>query len=179
MMSLKKELLWGGIITIVIIVLMFKVSSGYKTKMATLEQSVNQTTQTTSISNGNQYRGYESEQNEGYENDDDGDDQVTTKTTTTTATTTSASSTITAAEVAKHNSASDCWIVIDNKVLKVTSYLRIHPGGPGTMVPYCGKDASSAYHDEVKHGNNANQLLGDFLIGVLGMDISPIEVAKL
>ena len=50
--------------------------------------------------------------------------------------------TLNMAEVAKHNSASDCWMVISGKVYDVTSFLNSHPGGSGTMLPYCGQEAT-------------------------------------
>jgi hypothetical protein len=35
----------------------------------------------------------------------------------------------TLADVAKHNSATDCWMVINDKVYDVTSFIDEHPGG--------------------------------------------------
>merc|ERR1712127_703878 len=32
-------------------------------------------------------------------------------------------------DVAKHNSKSSCWVVLDGKVLDVTTFLADHPGG--------------------------------------------------
>ncbi len=40
--------------------------------------------------------------------------------------------------LSKHNSKSDCWIVYNNKVYDITSYLPRHPGGPSTITPTCG-----------------------------------------
>lgn len=177
MMSLKKEFLWGGLITIAIIGLMLKVSLDYKAKKVLLEQSTTQVTQTIKQNSENRYG--RDDDNEEYDDDDNYSQSTNSNNATNVSTTNSSTSTITAAEVAQHNSASDCWMVIDNKVLKVTNYLKVHPGGAGTMVPYCGKDGSQAYHDEKKHGSKANQLMSDFLIGILGMDISPDQVAKL
>ena len=33
------------------------------------------------------------------------------------------------AEVQKHNSASDCWVVISGVVYDLTDFIREHPGG--------------------------------------------------
>ena len=51
---------------------------------------------------------------------------------------------ILASEVAKHNTDSDCWIIIGNaktggpKVYDVTKYLEEHPGGSEVMMEFAG-----------------------------------------
>ena len=52
---------------------------------------------------------------------------------------------LTIAEVAKHNTPSDCWFIVQNKVYNVTGFLRLHPGGADQIIPYCGKDGSQAF----------------------------------
>lgn len=84
-----------------------------------------------------------------------------------------ATSTLTAQEVAKHNQPSDCWLIINNKVYDVTSYLGQHPGGSGTITPYCGKDATQAFDTKDlsnprPHSNYADQLLANYYIGAIG-----------
>ncbi len=64
------------------------------------------------------------------------------------------SAAIPASEVAKHNSSSDCWIIISNKVYDVTVHLRTHPGGAGLITPYCGKDATKAFQTKGGLGGN-------------------------
>ncbi len=45
------------------------------------------------------------------------------------------SKTFTKEEVAKHNKAEDCWIIVHNKVYDVTKFLSEHPGGKkGTVI---------------------------------------------
>ena len=36
-------------------------------------------------------------------------------------------------EIAKHNSASDCWMIINNKVYDITPYINSHPGGESVL----------------------------------------------
>ena len=43
------------------------------------------------------------------------------------------------AEVAKHNSADSCWLVIDGEVYDVTSFLQEHPGGKRVLLKEGGK----------------------------------------
>jgi cytochrome b involved in lipid metabolism len=57
---------------------------------------------------------------------------------------------ITLQNLSKHNSKSDCWIVYNNQVYDITSYLPRHPGGPSTITPTCGNtkfdSAFQGYH---------------------------------
>lgn len=53
----------------------------------------------------------------------------------------------TAAEVAKHNSADDCWLIIDGKVYDVTSYVSEHPGEL-SIAKKAGQDNSVGFHGE-------------------------------
>ena len=50
--------------------------------------------------------------------------------------------------VARHNSEEDCWIIIDDNVYDVTSYLNSHPGGVGKIMQYAGKDATKAFQQQ-------------------------------
>jgi cytochrome b involved in lipid metabolism len=78
---------------------------------------------------------------------------------------------LTSDEIAKHNSAGDCWQIINNNVYDVTDYLNQHPAGGGVMIPYCGKDATQAYNTKDgrgnPHSNRANQDLTLLKLGTL------------
>ena len=57
----------------------------------------------------------------------------------------------TMAEVAKHTKDTDCWVVVNGKVLNVTDFLSEHPGGKEAIMLYAGKDATEEFnmmHDE-------------------------------
>merc|ERR1719198_2103805 len=49
-------------------------------------------------------------------------------------------------EVAKHTSKSDCWVVVDGKVLNVTTFLGEHPGGELAIITFAGKDATEEFN---------------------------------
>jgi L-lactate dehydrogenase (cytochrome) len=56
-------------------------------------------------------------------------------------------------DVQKHASANDCWIVIKGEVYDVTSFLKLHPGGPGLVLGEAGADATQPF--EMFHAPNA------------------------
>merc|ERR1719161_1369417 len=49
------------------------------------------------------------------------------------------------AEVAKHNTEGDCWVVLHGRVLNVTSFLKEHPGGVLAIMTFAGKDATEEF----------------------------------
>lgn len=76
----------------------------------------------------------------------------------------------TAAQVAQHGSATDCWMIIGSEVYDLTSFLDQHPGGAYAMIPYCGKDGTQGFATMDRgrgqtHSASANQLKEDYKIG--------------
>ena len=74
---------------------------------------------------------------------------------------------VTTLEIQKHNTISDCWLILNNKAYDVTSYINQHPGGL-TIVPFCGKDGTDAYNlirGGIGHSNKATQLLQTYYVG--------------
>ncbi|KAJ3307812.1 hypothetical protein HDU76_004354 [Blyttiomyces sp. JEL0837] len=53
---------------------------------------------------------------------------------------------ITAAEVAKHNKESDCWVIVNGEVLDATHFLKDHPGGKKAILIYAGRDATEEFN---------------------------------
>lgn len=74
------------------------------------------------------------------------------------------------ATVSKHNTSSDCWLIVSSKVYNVTQYIPYHPGGTQQIVNYCGKEATSAFDTQGgkgNHSNNARSLLANYYLGDL------------
>lgn len=77
----------------------------------------------------------------------------------------------TQSEVAAHNTATDCWIIVSNNVYSVASYIAMHPGGRSAIVNQCGGDATTAFQTRGgtgSHSSSARSTLNTFLIGTLG-----------
>jgi flavocytochrome c len=49
-------------------------------------------------------------------------------------------------EVAKHNTESDCWVIVNGEVLDVTKFLADHPGGKKPIMLFAGRDASTEFN---------------------------------
>lgn len=77
-------------------------------------------------------------------------------------------------DVAKHDSISDCWLIVHGEVYDVSSYVNNHPGGVSSITTRCGKAVSSIFASI--HSNRAWNLLGKYRIGSIGTPARP-EVA--
>merc|ERR1712241_1537252 len=74
---------------------------------------------------------------------------------------------ITLAEVAKHNTKTDCWVVVNGEVLNVTNFLSEHPGGELAILTFAGKDASEEFN-MIHPPDVIPKYAPDAVIGVLG-----------
>tara|TARA_B110000977_G_scaffold184944_2_gene249270 strand:+ start:16426 stop:17871 length:1446 start_codon:yes stop_codon:yes gene_type:complete len=71
------------------------------------------------------------------------------------------------AEILKHNSEGDLWVVIEGKVYDLTSFLPDHPGGKKAIMLFAGKDATEEFN--MLHPPNVlkKYLSPDALIGTV------------
>lgn len=74
---------------------------------------------------------------------------------------------ISVSEVSSHNKDTDCWIVIDGQVWDITKFAPEHPGGPGIIYKYAGRDATQAYNEIHAPSIIKNNLPKDALKGTL------------
>lgn len=68
-------------------------------------------------------------------------------------------------EVSKHSSIDDCYLIINEKVYNVSSFISNHPGGQNIMAENCGREVSGLFASI--HSNIAWDLLREYYIGDL------------
>lgn len=69
-------------------------------------------------------------------------------------------------EVAKHNTESDCWVIVKNVVLDLTHFLDNHPGGKESIVKFAGQDATTSF-DMLHEDNVIPRYAAECVIGRL------------
>lgn len=74
---------------------------------------------------------------------------------------------LTSDEVKKHNSASDCWSIIDGVVYDLSNWVDSHPGGSSRITAICGKDGTSNFLGQHSNSNSAKSRLKGFELGKL------------
>ncbi|KAA8534927.1 hypothetical protein F0562_029857 [Nyssa sinensis] len=74
-----------------------------------------------------------------------------------------ASKLYTKAEVSLHNKRTDCWIIINEKVYDVTSYVEEHPGGDAILA-HAGDDSTEGFFGP-QHATRVFDMIDDFYIG--------------
>jgi hypothetical protein len=84
----------------------------------------------------------------------------------------------TLADVAKHNTPADCWMILNStEVYNVTAFLSLHPAGAGPMTPFCGANATTAFnnvgHSTRAVGLEATYLVGNLVATTISVTISP------
>ncbi|CAN0897904.1 Cytochrome b5 [Linum grandiflorum] len=79
------------------------------------------------------------------------------------------------ADVSQHNTAKDCWLVIEGKVYDVTKFLEDHPGGDEVLLASTGKDATEDF-DDVGHSSSAKAMMDEFYKGDIDSTTIPTKV---
>jgi 4-hydroxysphinganine ceramide fatty acyl 2-hydroxylase len=73
----------------------------------------------------------------------------------------------TANQIKKHNTKDSCWVIVNDKVYDITSFLADHPGGDEILLEFAGTDVTLVlgdinYHT---HSDAAYDLLTEYYIG--------------
>jgi cytochrome b involved in lipid metabolism len=68
-------------------------------------------------------------------------------------------------QIAAHNTESDCWLQIHDKVYDVTKYLDTHPGGAEVILDTAGHNATDMFED-IGHSKGARRQLEKFQVGI-------------
>jgi cytochrome b involved in lipid metabolism len=61
-------------------------------------------------------------------------------------------------EISKHNDAKSTWIIIDDLVYDVTTFLVEHPAGEKVILDLAGQDATNGFND-AGHSLDVSQFL--------------------
>ena len=76
-------------------------------------------------------------------------------------------------EVAKHNKADDCWIIILGKVYDVTRFLENHPGGRKVILQKAGQDATKEFEEVHNVKEILSKVATEYCIGNIGENTPP------
>ncbi len=77
------------------------------------------------------------------------------------------SDSFTLAEISKHNSRHDCYLIINNNIYDVSSYISYHPAGSRIITSRCGKEVTGIFARI--HSNRAWDLLKKYKIGTISI----------
>src|SRR3990167_8927680 len=69
-------------------------------------------------------------------------------------------------EISKHNSDTDCWVVVNGKVYDVTDFVDEHPGSFAPILTSAGKDATKAFVAK-PHSKRAYTILEKYYKGIV------------
>jgi len=70
---------------------------------------------------------------------------------------------LTVEEAAAHSTSDDCYLIVNNKIYDVSSYIGQHPGGKKSIIERCGQEAGKIF--SAIHSNFAWNLLASYYIG--------------
>jgi cytochrome b involved in lipid metabolism len=70
-------------------------------------------------------------------------------------------------EVARHDTADDCWAVVEGNVYDLTTFIARHPAGSGDIEEMCGTDATDDFVGEHGGQGEPEKWLETLKIGVI------------
>lgn len=80
-----------------------------------------------------------------------------------------ASQTYSREEVQRHSSEDSCWVIHNNNVYDMTSFVIDHPGGEEYILDHAGQDVTLIMKDEITHlhTEGAYEMMEEFLVGTV------------
>ncbi|MEN9622029.1 MAG: hypothetical protein RLZZ67_463 [Candidatus Parcubacteria bacterium] len=84
-----------------------------------------------------------------------------------TSTTTTEAQVYTLADVAKHASATSCWVAVRARVYDLTPWIAEHPGGESAILSMCGRDGTQDFMDQHGGQGRPERELVKYNIGTL------------
>lgn len=73
----------------------------------------------------------------------------------------------TMANVAKNNSTTSCWSLINGNVYNLTGWINSHPGGASRIRGMCGRDGSASFNGQHRGQGDPTATLASYLLGPL------------
>lgn len=70
-------------------------------------------------------------------------------------------------EVQKHNTLTDCYIILDKKVYNITDFISKHPGGTLVLLKYAGKDITKIYKQIHGKDSDYTKYLKNYYLGTI------------
>uniref|UniRef100_A0A7S4WIP6 Cytochrome b5 heme-binding domain-containing protein n=1 Tax=Alexandrium monilatum TaxID=311494 RepID=A0A7S4WIP6_9DINO len=74
----------------------------------------------------------------------------------------------TAAEVSRHKTRGDCWVILHGRVLDLSSFLSQHPGGELAILTFAGRDATAEF-DMIHPPGVIDKYAPDAVVGVVSV----------
>ncbi|EGG19896.1 delta 5 fatty acid desaturase [Cavenderia fasciculata] len=81
-------------------------------------------------------------------------------------------------ELAKHNTAEDCWVAVDGKVYDVTKWVNQHPGGSDIILYSSGRDVTNLFESYHPMSDKPAAILEKYHIGTVSSLEFPKYVVK-
>jgi cytochrome b involved in lipid metabolism len=75
-------------------------------------------------------------------------------------------------KIKTHTTKESVWIIIDDYVFDVTTYMSRHPGGSQLFLKYAGTDCTKQFND-TKHADALNYI-DDLCIGKVRLDLTDL-----